>query len=257
MAIGNILLSVILHAAIIAVAFSFNVRDTTNHIPADHIVVSLLKEMTGITSVNSQGTKRDEDKISGVIVKSETLLPVIARGPEQSEGTPKQSQQSRADSTVSRNEIASPLARNDTPTQHSFLNPISDNSKSDITGSAGKHGGISGEIIFSQNTGFPNVDTKPKDGGSSSLLEAIRTSIERAKSYPFLARKKGIEGTVLVSFKIDRKGSPKDIKIIKSSGYQILDDEVPKMLRKASPFPEVKGEIVIPITFKLTESMPD
>ncbi|MEW6214436.1 MAG: energy transducer TonB [Nitrospirota bacterium] len=61
----------------------------------------------------------------------------------------------------------------------------------------------------------------------------------------------------MVSFKIDKKGSPQDIKIIKSSGYQILDEEVPKMLRKASPFPEVKGEIVIPITFKLTASTTD
>jgi TonB family protein len=63
-----------------------------------------------------------------------------------------------------------------------------------------------------------------------------------------------MEGTVLVSFTIDKRGSPQYIKIIKSSGYQMLDEEVPKMLKRAFPLPEVKGEIVIPITFKLTES---
>jgi TonB family protein len=42
---------------------------------------------------------------------------------------------------------------------------------------------------------------------------------------------------------------------MKSSGYQILDEEVKKMLRKASPFPELRGEIIIPIIFKLTDSI--
>ncbi len=102
------------------------------------------------------------------------------------------------------------------------------------------------------------ISESTKKGGSKNnkgLYALIRSAIERAKSYPLLARKRGMEGTVLVSFKIDRKGFPGDIKIIKSSGYQILDEEVPKMLRKASPLPELSGEIVIPITFKLMESI--
>jgi TonB family protein len=90
---------------------------------------------------------------------------------------------------------------------------------------------------------------------NKGLYALIRSAIERAKSYPLLAIKRRMEGTVLVSFKIDRKGFPGDIKIIKSSGYQILDKEVQKMLRKASPLPELSGEIIIPITFKLMESI--
>jgi len=89
-----------------------------------------------------------------------------------------------------------------------------------------------------------------KDTGSFYAL--IRAAIEKAKTYPLIARKRGVEGTVLVSFRIDVKGLPQNVMIVKSSGYQILDDEVQKMLRKASPFPELNGEIVIPITFKLS-----
>jgi protein TonB len=81
--------------------------------------------------------------------------------------------------------------------------------------------------------------------------------LEKAKNYPVLARKRGMEGIVLVSFTIDKKGLPQDIRIMKSSGYQILDEEVRKMLKKASPFPEFKGEIKIPITFKLTNLTAD
>lgn len=91
----------------------------------------------------------------------------------------------------------------------------------------------------------------------TSLYSLIRTAIDNAKTYPFLARKRGMEGTVIVSFSIDMKGLPQDIKIIKSSGYKILDDHVLKILRNASPFPEIKEEIVIPVTFRLRESISD
>jgi TonB family protein len=66
-----------------------------------------------------------------------------------------------------------------------------------------------------------------------------------------------MEGTVFVSFTIDKKGLPQDVKIMKSSGHQVLDEEVKKMLKKASPFPGIMGEIVIPITFKLTNTTAD
>jgi len=98
-------------------------------------------------------------------------------------------------------------------------------------------------------------NSQSQDFRGDYFYGAIRSSLERAKSYPLLARKRGMEGTVLVSFTIDKKGSAQDVNIMKSSGYQILDEEVRKMLRKASPFPELKGEIKIPITFKLGDSI--
>ncbi len=94
-----------------------------------------------------------------------------------------------------------------------------------------------------------------QDFRGNDFYRAIRTLLERAKSYPLLARERGMEGTVFVSFVIGSRGLPQDVKIMKSSGYQILDEEVKKMLKKASPFPGIKGEIVIPITFKLTDSI--
>ena len=41
------------------------------------------------------------------------------------------------------------------------------------------------------------------------------------------------------------------------SGYQMLDKEVPKMLRKASLLPEFSGDIVIPVIFRLRKSISD
>jgi TonB family protein len=81
----------------------------------------------------------------------------------------------------------------------------------------------------------------------------ITAAIEKAKTYPFLARKKKIEGTVIASFRINVKGYPQDINIRKSSGFEILDSAAKKIVTKAAPFPYVVEPIQIPITFRITD----
>ncbi len=68
----NILFSLIFHITIITAVFLVIGRDRIELVPADYMIVSLFKEMTGITSMASQSTKKVEDKISSVIVKRES-----------------------------------------------------------------------------------------------------------------------------------------------------------------------------------------
>ena len=114
---------------------------------------------------------------------------------------------------------------------------------------------VVGEMSAHQGIVLTSLNTSPQDFRVNDSYRAIRTLLERVKSYPLFARREGMEGTVFVSFVIGSRGLPQDVKIMKSSGYQILDEEVKKMLRKASPFPELRGEIIIPIIFKLTDSI--
>ena len=88
-------------------------------------------------------------------------------------------------------------------------------------------------------------------GLSPGLIETIRRSIERAKTYPVLARKRSIEGTVYVSFRVSPLGKARDIKILKSSGYRILDQTTLAILRKAAPFPHLDSPVEVPVVFKL------
>jgi len=83
------------------------------------------------------------------------------------------------------------------------------------------------------------------------IIEIIRNSIERAKTYPVLARKRGIEGTVYISFRINPQGKARDIKILKSSGYRILDRTTLDIVKKAAPFPYVNGPVEVPVVFRL------
>lgn len=89
------------------------------------------------------------------------------------------------------------------------------------------------------------------DTGGQSLINQIRASIERAKIYPELARKRKQEGTVVTEFSITSKGMPENIRIMKSSGYNILDSAARDTIIRAAPLPLVKGSLEVPITFIL------
>jgi protein TonB len=112
-------------------------------------------------------------------------------------------------------------------------------------------------MFSSQEMTLSSLNTSQQDLRWNNSYRAIRALLEKAKNYPLPARKEGMEGMVQVSFTIDEKGLPQDIRILKSSGYRILDEEVKKMLKKASPFPEFDGEVKVPVTFKLTGTISD
>ena len=111
-----------------------------------------------------------------------------------------------------------------------------------------------GEIIVP--LGYSGLKRGANTGTTSDKdrYSLIRAAISRAKIYPLLARKRKIEGTVVTGFSINDQGYPGDLKIKSSSGYEILDAAALKIVTKAAPLPKVNGEVIVPITFRLTES---
>ena len=81
----------------------------------------------------------------------------------------------------------------------------------------------------------------------------IRDLIMRNLKYPETARKLGWKGAVTVSFVVLENGTAHDIRVIKSSGHDILDKAVIKTIQEIQPFPRppVKAELTIPIAFRL------
>lgn len=79
----------------------------------------------------------------------------------------------------------------------------------------------------------------------------IRDLIQRKVTYPKLAKQMGWEGKVTVSFIVNSDGYAKDIKIMKSSGVEILDRSSVEAVKNASPFPKppAEAQIIIPISY--------
>jgi len=79
----------------------------------------------------------------------------------------------------------------------------------------------------------------------------IVSSIERVKSYPRLARERGIEGVVHLRFKVKPQGDVDRVEIVKSSGSDILDTASVRTLYNAGPLPFVHGWVEVPIAYVL------
>ena len=81
----------------------------------------------------------------------------------------------------------------------------------------------------------------------------IKEMIEKEFVYPRIARRRGLEGKVIVSFVICEDGTVHGINIVESSGHKILDNNAIACVKRAAPFPPppARAELVFPITYKL------
>jgi protein TonB len=139
----------------------------------------------------------------------------------------------------------------------------------DIGGSSLDIGMVPGSKSIKE--GFPGIPGGSKegtgsgtgisDGGKESAktkylkehFAYIRDKILKNISYPILARRMGWQGKIQVSFVIGSDGSVKDIKIIQSSGFEILDKKTIETVKDTAPFPKppVEAKLIIPVLYKL------
>lgn len=138
-----------------------------------------------------------------------------------------------------------------------------------------------------QSTPKPPVDTRPSSapaprqialetqsvgqgqasatvGVSNADVEADYTALlaswlARHKRYPRAARRRNIEGVVTLSFTVNAGGTVTQYEIVSSSGYEMLDQEVAKMLKRAEPLPAIPPDlgrssfaVTIPVRFELS-----
>ena len=76
------------------------------------------------------------------------------------------------------------------------------------------------------------IEKSLRDWGNL-ILVVINSKIK----YPKIALQKNMSGQVLVRLKISTKGNLKTIKILESSGFSILDNEVLRAIKKTNYFP--------------------
>ena len=65
----------------------------------------------------------------------------------------------------------------------------------------------------------------------------VNKAIAKKQSYPRAALRKEIEGQVRVEINVDREGNIVAHSLKTSSGHDVLDKEVPKLMKRVSPLP--------------------
>ena len=137
--------------------------------------------------------------------------------------------------------------------ENSPLLPVSDSPPDIINNDEGK------SYLWDVNTGETlsiNSDKRTMGNPASTISvinsrKIIRDSIEKARIYPPLARKKGIQGKVILEFSIRPDGEIDEIRIVKGSGFEILDSMSIETIKRSAPLPYVSGRIEIPMIYRL------
>jgi TonB family protein len=89
-------------------------------------------------------------------------------------------------------------------------------------------------------------------------VDGARYAIDPSIVYPTLSRRLGEQGNVMLSVLVETDGSPREVGVVKGSGYQRLDDAALESVRKAYFFParSLSGQkkavrMQVPIRFRL------
>ncbi len=80
-------------------------------------------------------------------------------------------------------------------------------------------------------------------GDMTTYVDRLRGWLERHKEYPRNARRRRQEGTAVLYFVVDREGDVLEFALRKSSGHELLDTEVRRMLERAQPLPPMPDSI--------------
>jgi TonB family protein len=76
-----------------------------------------------------------------------------------------------------------------------------------------------------------------QDVAVSAYAKHVRLHLARQKHYPAEANRLALQGTAIVAFTVQPGGDVSDIRLVRSSGSAILDDQVQSMVLRANPFP--------------------
>jgi protein TonB len=82
-------------------------------------------------------------------------------------------------------------------------------------------------------------------------LAAIRERIVAARSYPEQARRRGWEGRVLVRFTVDARGEPRNLELLETSGFPVLDRATLRAVERGAPYPLLEGWITVPLVYRM------
>lgn len=122
---------------------------------------------------------------------------------------------------------------------------------------------FAGAQLYAQteNVAFSAVDEKPMFQGAEAGIFALWVSGQI--KYPEEAYKNNISGRVILQFVITTDGKVKDVKILRGSGNQLLDDEAVRVISMSPDWTpgKVDGKAVnvtyvFPVVFKLNGEKP-
>lgn len=107
------------------------------------------------------------------------------------------------------------------------------------------------------------IDTQeaPSESTRSQIQTRLLEDVHRHFEYPLLARRRGWQGTVLLTFTLESDGVLERIHVVRSSGYDVLDNSAIAALKRVGRLAEAEHwlngrafEMRIPVIYKLKDN---
>jgi TonB family protein len=83
------------------------------------------------------------------------------------------------------------------------------------------------------------------------LIRDLLDRIRAARRYPELARRREVEGTVVVGFSVGRDGRAHDLRVVRGAD-PLLDQAAREAVERAAPLPVLDGPVEVDVEFQLT-----
>lgn len=105
----------------------------------------------------------------------------------------------------------------------------------------------------------PESGTGTLDRARAQIEARVHTDLARHFDYPWLARQRGWQGTVLLAFVVRPNGQLDGMRIERGSGFAMLDESALDSLRRVERIPEASGwlggrelAMHIPVLYRIT-----
>ncbi len=72
-------------------------------------------------------------------------------------------------------------------------------------------------------------------GRAAQLMAVLHQEINRQKRYPYIAKRRGMDGVTTIAFRLGPDGEIAHIKVLESSGYGVLDKAAGAAVARVSP----------------------
>ncbi|MGZ8477025.1 MAG: TonB family protein [Candidatus Binatia bacterium] len=87
------------------------------------------------------------------------------------------------------------------------------------------------------------VSLNTHDPAYMNYFNRIKQAINQKWEYPELAKRYGLQGTLFLEFAIGANGQLEHLRLVRSSGSQLLDDEALRAIKAAAPFAPIPSWI--------------
>jgi len=213
---GFVLLSALIHAAVLLVAPSMPARTVALLAPSPPLQVMV---------VSSRGSLDDARPTGETALKEHPALKKRPR-PSATEPVTNRAPAAITPTADSRPAVTAPPDRHAVEKTTASAQPAT------------------GQAVTKEHSAH---STQAQPAPVNHLRAQLRSELARHFTYPRLARRKGWEGQVGLTLHIDEDGSLERIRIVRSSGYKVLDENARSTLDRIGRISVAANMIIIPV----------